>query len=83
MNDSDKGYFISLGLAFLGGVYVGLKIKKWLKQNPPPARTPEDIQIDYTTMSNIVYAVGLNALKDEVYDEYELETIIDAVREGV
>lgn len=83
MNDSDKGYFISLGLAFLGGVYVGLKIKKWLKQNPPSARMQEEVQIDYTTMSNIVYAVGLNALKDNVYDEYELESIIDAVREGV
>lgn len=83
MDDSEKGYFISLSLAFIGGVFVGLKIKKWLKQNPSPARMQEEVQIDYTTMSNIVYAVGLNALKDNVYDEYELESIIDAVREGV
>lgn len=29
--------------------------------------------------SDIIYAIGLHALKDEIYDEYEIEDMISEV----
>lgn len=46
-----------------------------------PKNERKDIMFDNRKTSTIIYTVGLNALKDEIYNTDEIRAMLDEVRE--
>lgn len=78
----------ALALAYIGGAittFIGLAIaeahlrKTEAKEKKLGTELEPGVYLNSQPTSDIIYAIGLHALKDEIYDEYEIEDMISEV----
>ena len=71
MNDKQKA-----GMIWLSGFIVGMIIASLPAPKPKMSPVKPGVYVNSDPTGYILYTVGLHALKDEIYDEYELEEMI-------
>lgn len=75
MDDEQKAQVVAwtvLGAVFLGGYLIGRSNRPETK----PKTIKPGIYVDSNRTASVLMTVGMNALKDGLYDEYELEDMI-------
>lgn len=74
----------AIALAYIYGAittFIGLAIAEahLRKTEAKEEKLEPGVYLNNQPTSDIIYAIGLHALKDEIYDEYEIEDMISEV----
>lgn len=70
------GFITSFVVMLTAAEAIHRKIEKEKKLGP---ELEPGVYLNSRPTSDIIYAIGLHALKDEIYDEYEIEDMISEV----
>lgn len=78
----------AIALAYVGGFITSFVMmltaaevihRKIEKEKKLGTELEPGVYLNSQPTSDIIYAIGLHALKDEIYDEYEIEDMISEV----
>lgn len=76
MNNRQKAGLIGVGMIWLSGLLTGIIIATLPAPKPKENPMKPGVYVNSDPTGYILYTVGLHALEDEIYDEYELEEMI-------